>query len=250
MVTREQLVTYLDTLLEAGQIEDYCPNGLQVEGRSEIERVVCGVTASQQLIEHAIAVDAGAIVVHHGYFWKGESPRITGTKRKRLAALLAHDINLLGYHLPLDLHAEFGNNVQLAKQLGWQPDPVARGERPPLVRTAHLDRDWQGEELAALLHERLQRPALHVAAARPVRRVAWCTGGAQGYIEQAVELGVDAYITGEVSEQTVHVARENGIHFFAAGHHATERYGARALSEHLAAEFTLECEFVDLDNPA
>ena len=250
MVKLAQLVDYLDTLLEVEQIEDYCPNGLQIEGRDDVERLVCGVTASQQLIDHAIAVNAAAILVHHGYFWKGESARITGIKRKRIGALLANNISLLGYHLPLDLHPVYGNNVQLARVLDWQPDPVSEGTRPPLLRTASLERDWQGDELAGHLSARLQRTPLHIPAPRSIRRVAWCTGGAQGYIEQAVELGVDAYVTGEVSEQTVHVARENGIHFFAAGHHATERYGAKALGEHVAAKFAVECEFVDLDNPA
>lgn len=246
---RDELLNYLEGLLEPGKFRDYCPNGLQVEGRAEIRRLVAGVTASQALIDAAIACDADAILVHHGYFWKGEDGRVTGIRRRRLGALLAHDLNLFAYHLPLDAHPELGNNAQLAQRLGWQPEG----------RFGEQDIAWHGRlaapldlaGLAARLAGELGREPLAVGdPARPVRRIAWCSGGAQGYFEQAIALGVDAYVSGEISEQTVHLARESGVAYLAAGHHATERYGAAALAAHLAAHCGLDCRFIDIDNPA
>lgn len=245
---REDLVGYLDGLLMPGKFKDYCPNGLQVEGRAEIRRVVAGVTASQALIDAAVERQADAVLVHHGWFWKGEDGRVTGIRRRRLGMLLAHDINLFAYHLPLDAHPELGNNAQLAARFGWQ----AEG------RFGDQDIAWHGMPAAASDLAGLTRQVASVLGrdplvigdpARPVRRIAWCSGGAQGYFEQAIALGVDAYLSGEVSEQTVHLARESGVAYLAAGHHATERYGAQALAEHLAAQCGLDCEFVDLDNP-
>ncbi|MDD2664674.1 MAG: Nif3-like dinuclear metal center hexameric protein [Dechloromonas sp.] len=245
---RDELLNYLEGLLEPGKFRDYCPNGLQVEGRAEVRRLVAGVTASQALLDAAIACDADAILVHHGYFWKGEDGRVTGIRRRRLGALLAHDINLFAYHLPLDAHPELGNNAQLAQRLGWQPEG----------RFGEQDIAWHGRVAAPLdlagltarLAGELGREPLVVGdASRPVRRIAWCSGGAQGYFEQAIALGVDAYVSGEISEQTVHLARESGVAYLAAGHHATERYGAAALAEHLAARFGLDCRFIDVDNP-
>jgi len=245
---REELVNYLDGLLQPGRFRDYCPNGLQVEGRPEIVRLVAGVTASQALVDAAVERHADAILVHHGWFWKGEDGRVTGIRRKRLGSLLASDINLLAYHLPLDAHPELGNNAQLALRLGWLPEG----------RFGEQDIAWHGAlaeacELPALtarVAAVLGRPPLVVAGdGRPVRRIGWCSGGAQGYFEQAIALGVDAYLSGEISEQTVHLARESGVAYLAAGHHATERYGVQALAGHLAQQFGIACEFVDLDNP-
>lgn len=245
---REELVSYLDELLAPEKFRDYCPNGLQVEGRGEVRRIVAGVTASQALLDAAVARQADAVLVHHGYFWKGEDGRLTGIRRQRLGTLIGHDINLLAYHLPLDAHPEFGNNAQLARRLGW----LAEG------RFGDQDIAWHGRlaapaDLAALagnLADVLGRSPLVIGdPARPIRRIAWCTGGAQGYFEQAIALGVDAYVSGEISEPTVHLARESGVAYLAAGHHATERYGVQALAEHLAGRFGIACEFVDVDNP-
>lgn len=251
MVDRDALIRYCNELLDSGSFQDYCPNGLQVEGRTEIRRIVSGVTASQALVDAAVAAQADLLLVHHGYFWRGESAAVVGVKQRRLKALLQNDINLVAYHLPLDVHAELGNNVQLARLMGWQISGGLEPGNPRSVGLAgELAQPCSGEELAALLSARLQRDPLFVAGHdRPVKRIAWCTGAAQGYIDKAIALGVDAFVTGEVSEPTVHTARENGIHFYAAGHHATERYGAKALGEHLAATFGLEHQFIDIDNP-
>jgi len=244
-----QLVHYLDKLLDVSSVQDYCPNGLQVEGKARVGKLVSGVTASQQLLDAAIDRQADAILVHHGYFWKSEPACITGIKQQRLKKLLCNDISLLAYHLPLDLHATLGNNVQLAKLMGWPVEPVD-SSLPPLVRIAALERAWSGAEMAQHIQARLERAPLHIAAQRPIRRIAWCTGAAQSYLADAVALGADAFVSGEVSESTVHEARENNMHYFAAGHHATERYGVKALGEHLASHFGLDCEFVDCPNPA
>ncbi|PKO94331.1 MAG: Nif3-like dinuclear metal center hexameric protein [Betaproteobacteria bacterium HGW-Betaproteobacteria-10] len=245
---RDALVRYLDQLLEPGKFQDYCPNGLQVEGRGEVQRIVAGVTASQALLDAAVARNADAILVHHGYFWKGDDACITGIRRQRLGTLIRHDINLLAYHLPLDAHPEWGNNAQLAKRLGWLPEG----------RFGEQDIAWLGTlaEPKALLaladqiaHQLGRAPLVIGEPARSLRRIAWCSGGAQGYFEQAIALGVDAYVSGEISEQTVHLARESGVAYIAAGHHATERYGVQALATHLGEKFGLDCEFVDVDNP-
>ena len=245
---REDLVEYLDGLLQPANFRDYCPNGLQVEGRGEIRRIVAGVTASQALLDAAVACDADAVLVHHGYFWKGEDGRITGMRKKRLGTLLNHDINLLAYHLPLDAHPELGNNAQLASRLGWLPEGrfgdqniAWLGRLPAMKSAAELN-----DELAVLLG---RQPQMIGDSSRQIHRIGWCSGGAQGYFEQAIALGLDAYVSGEISEQTVHLARESGVVYFASGHHATERLGAQALAAHLAERFGLICEFVDIDNP-
>ena len=252
MVHLRDLVRYLDDMLEADRFADYCPNGLQVEGAATISRLVSGVTASQALIEAAIDSGADAILVHHGYFWKGEAAPVVGMKKRRLARLLQHEISLLAYHLPLDAHPVYGNNVQLARVLGFNVEgSFGPASNPGIGLYGSLAKPLEAGELAAQIGRRLARPPLHVGdPGEPVRTLAWCTGGAQGFIEEAALLGVDAYLTGEVSEPTIHVARENGLHFYAAGHHATERYGARALGEHLAGHFGIEQEFIDIDNPA
>ena len=251
MIERTALVQYCDALLEQSQFQDYCPNGLQVQGRGQIRKIVTGVTASQALVNAAAERGADLLLVHHGYFWKGEASPITGMRYNRIKALIDNGINLVAYHLPLDVHAELGNNVQLARLMGWS---ITGGLEPGNSRSVGLVGEtaeaMTGQNFAQALAQRLNRAPLHIAGTdRPIRRIAWCTGGAQGYIEKAVALGADAYITGEVSEPTVHAAREHGIHFFAAGHHATERYGVKALGEHLAEHFGIEHEFIDIDNP-
>ncbi|MEH6565729.1 MAG: Nif3-like dinuclear metal center hexameric protein [Halopseudomonas sp.] len=251
MVDRNTLVEYCNNLLAADAFQDYCPNGLQVEGKEEVRRIVTGVTASQAMVDAAAAAGADMLLVHHGYFWKGEAAAIVGIKQRRLKALLASDLNLLAYHLPLDVHAELGNNVQLAKLLGWRiTGPLELGNPRSVGLEGELNEPQSGKQLAQSLAAALHREPMFIAGhQRPVKRIAWCTGAAQGYIDKAIALGVDAFVTGEISEPTVHAARENGIHFYAAGHHATERYGVQALGEHLAQHFGLQHQFIDMDNP-
>jgi dinuclear metal center YbgI/SA1388 family protein len=245
---REQLRSYLDGLLDAGKYRDYCPNGLQVEGRGEVRRLVCGVTASQALLDEAVRRDADAILVHHGWFWRGEDGRVTGIRRQRLATLLGHDLSLFAYHLPLDAHGELGNNAQLAARLGWTVDGRFAEQDIGFLGTPGDAATAAG--LAAALAQALGREPLLIGdAARPLRRIAWCSGGAQGWFEQAIAAGADCYVSGEISEQTVHLARESGIPYIAAGHHASERYGVQALAAHLNQQFGLDCEFVEVDNP-
>ena len=245
---REELRGTLDTLLEAARFRDYCPNGLQVEGRGQVRRVLCGVTASQALLDEAVRRDVDAVLVHHGWFWRGEDGRVTGFRKRRMAALLAHDISLFAYHLPLDAHAELGNNARLGRLLGWETTGRF-AEQDIGYLGVPLQPSFSGE-LAARIGNVLGREALLVGdATRPVQRVAWCSGGAQGWFEQAILAGADVYVSGEISEQTVHLARESGVPYIAAGHHATERYGVQALGRHLAENCGLSCEYFDLDNP-
>lgn len=246
---RAALDDYLADFLQVHDFRDYCPNGLQVEGRGEIKRIVTGVTASAALIEAAVAAGADALIVHHGYFWRGEDARITGMRRRRIGLLFEHELNLFAYHLPLDAHPEIGNNATLARQLG-----VTQTQRFGEQDIAALGMLADGSTVASFtqtISEKLGRAPLVIGdAARPLRRIAWCTGGAQGMFEQAIALGVDAYISGEISEQTVHLARESGVAYIAAGHHATERYGVQALGAHLAQRFGLEHQFIEIENPA
>ena len=246
---RDELLGYLDELLAPGRFKDYCPNGLQVEGANNVARIVLGVTASQALIDAAIARGADTLLVHHGWFWRGEDARVTGIRRTRLRALLQHDINLMAYHLPLDAHAELGNNAQLARRFAWtvkgtfgEQDLGCHGSLPETVTLSALARN---------LSSALWRQPLVIGdEARQIRRIAWCSGGAQGYFEAALALGVDVFLSGEISEHSVHLARESGVAFIAAGHHATERFGVQALAAHLNERFgMLQCEFVDIDNP-
>ena len=248
---RDELARYLEICLEAARFRDYCPNGLQVEGRGEVRRVLCGVTASQHLLDHAVAGGYDAVFVHHGYFWKGEDGRVNGIRRQRLKTLLANDISLIAYHLPLDLHPELGNNAQLGRLMGWRPDGrFADQELGWIGRPAESDAPESAEQLGRSIAARLGRDPLLVGdGARKVRRVAWCTGGAHGFFEQAIAAGADLYVSGEISEQTVHLARESGVPYIAAGHHATERYGARAIAAYLGDSLGLAADFVDLPNP-
>ena len=244
------LVEEADAFLNASRINDYCPNGLQVEGRPQVSRIVSGVTASQALIEAAIEAEADVLLVHHGYFWKGENPCVTGMKQRRLKALLTNDISLLAYHLPLDVHPEVGNNVQLARQLGIVVDGPLEPENPRTVGlVGSLEEPMSAADFSRHVQQALGREPLLVEGDGLIRRVGWCTGGGQGYIDQAIAAGVDLYLTGEASEQTFHSARENGVSFIAAGHHATERYGVQALGDYLARRFALEHLFIDCPNP-
>jgi dinuclear metal center YbgI/SA1388 family protein len=249
MTDRQELQNALDVMLQPERFKDYCPNGLQVEGQYEVRSVVSGVTASLALIEAAIAAKADTILVHHGLFWRGHDGRVTGWMRQRLALLLAHNINLFAYHLPLDAHPEWGNNAQLGQRLGFQ----ATG------RFGEQDLGWLGqadfdsaESLALHAEAVLGRSVVLVPGKgqAPLRRIAWCTGGAQGYFESAIAAGADAFITGEISEPQMHLARECGVAYLACGHHATERYGAPAVAAHVAAQFGLPHEFIEIDNPA
>lgn len=244
---REELAAYLNGILMPERFRDYCPNGLQVEGRAGIARIVCGVTANRALIDAAIARGADALLVHHGWFWKNEDGRVTGFRKQRLQALLAHDINLFAYHLPLDAHPELGNNAQLARRLGWEVAGHFAEQEIGFLGAAGctMARDIAAKVAAVLGRE----PLLIGDPEREVRTVAWCSGGAQGYFEQAILAGADLYMSGEISEHTVHLARESGVPYLAAGHHATERYGVMALAAHLTETCGLACDYVDIDNP-
>jgi dinuclear metal center YbgI/SA1388 family protein len=247
-VGRAEMATWLDRFLESPRFADYCPNGLQVEGTPRVARVVCGVTASLALVRAAARSGAQALLVHHGWFWRGEDPRVLGPRRERIATLLAHDINLFAYHLPLDVHPEVGNNVQLARRLGW-PEGEAIG-RDGLVRVADLDAPLDAGALQTGLRLGLGREPLLVGDLdRSIRRIAWCTGAAQDMLQQAIDAGADAFVSGEIAERTTHLAREAGVVYAAAGHHATERGGVQALGAELARRFGIEVAFVDDPNP-
>ena len=246
---RTELESYLAQLLDVASFRDYCPNGLQVEGRPVVQKILAGVSASQALLDAAVDWGADAVLVHHGYFWKGEDARVTGLKRKRLGTLIQHDISLFAYHLPLDAHGELGNNAQLARELGWTAD--GRFAEQDIGFIGSCGEPLPAAELARRVGLALGREPLLVGdGTRSVRRVAWCSGGAQGYFEEAIAAGAELFLSGEISEQTTHLARESGVPFIAAGHHATERYGVRALALHLADRLGVDCRFVDIDNPA
>lgn len=250
-----ELEQLLNQKLNSDSIADYAPNGLQVEGRSEIGKIITGVTASQALIDYAITQQADAILVHHGYFWKNENPCIRGMKGARIKALLTHNINLFAYHLPLDVHPELGNNAQLAALLGIENLMPLETGKYSIPMWGKLAKPIAASEFVQIISQKLNRTCLHCPPWQQenkqiIEKVALCTGGGQGYIDLAASQGCDAFISGEVSEQTVHSAREQNIHFFAAGHHATERYGVKALGEWLAQQFGIIVEFKDIDNPA
>ena len=244
-----ELEIYLNQLLDTARFHDYCPNGLQVEGRNEIHRLVSGVTASLDLLEAAVAANADVILVHHGYFWRGEDPCLIGMKHRRIAFLMEHNVGLLSYHLPLDAHPEFGNNIQLARRLGL----IEKGRFGEQDIAMHGTLHPEGLDLKALqivIQGALGREPLVIGnEAKPIRRVAWCTGAAQSYFDEAIRLDVDAFITGEISERTVHAARESAVAFISAGHHATERYGVQALGEHISKKLGIAHRFIDIDNP-
>ncbi|MFT2090886.1 Nif3-like dinuclear metal center hexameric protein [Paraglaciecola sp. 2405UD69-4] len=251
-ISNIELLNFLDSTLSPEKIKDFCPNGLQVEGKTNIKKIVTGVTASQALIDQAVEVDADAIIVHHGYFWKGEAPSITGMKKNRISTLLKNDINLYAYHLPLDAHPTLGNNAQLAKRLDIiDVLPIEDCSPQNIVMKGRFAEPISPESLHQKIEKSLSKtPLFESATKQQINTVAWCTGGGQGYIEQAANLGIDAFITGEVSEQTIHIAREMNIHFYAAGHHATERYGVKALGEYINSQLGIETTFIDVHNPA
>ncbi|TXH70378.1 MAG: Nif3-like dinuclear metal center hexameric protein [Thiothrix sp.] len=249
MVKTDELEHYLNTLLNVSKFKDYAPNGLQVEGRKSICKIVTGVTACQALLDAAIELGADAVLVHHGYFWRGDNPVVRGMHQRRLASLLKNDLNLFAYHLPLDAHPELGNNAQLAKRLGLIVETTLNEQG--IGNVGVLAEPTSLETFSLKIEQVLQRKPLTVAGGdHLIQRIAWCTGGAQGYIQDALGFGVDAYLSGEISEHTTHSARENHVHYIAAGHHATERYGVQALGEHLTERFGVECKFVEIDNPA
>ncbi|KIF44679.1 metal-binding protein [Vibrio owensii 47666-1] len=247
-----QLEKILNEKLSPQLIKDYAPNGMQVEGKSEIKRIVTGVTASQALIDKAIELEADALLVHHGYFWKGEPEPIRGMKGKRIRSLIKSDINLYGYHLPLDIHPELGNNVELARLLDIEVEGGLEGHPQSVAMFGRLKQAMTGADFANKINHVLNREPLHIApdnAEKMIETVGWCTGGGQDFIELAAQYGLDAFISGEISERTTYTARELDIHYFSAGHHATERYGIKALGEWLAQEHGLDVTFIDIDNP-
>lgn len=251
-VALTELIGHLNELLQPQQFADYCPNGLQVQGKQQLSRLVSGVTASQALIDKAVELNADAILVHHGYFWKGENPCVIDMKYQRLRTLLAHDISLIAYHLPLDAHPEYGNNAQLAKLLDIDITGGLEPENPYSIgNIGRLNMSMSAGAFNDLVSQRLGRRSLLVSGgSHSIATIGLCTGGAQSYIQQAVQQGVDAFLSGEISESTTHVARERGIHYIAAGHHATERYGVRALADYVAKTYSLDHHFIDIDNPA
>ncbi len=249
MIERDTLLSHLHQMLEADRFKDYGPNGLQVEGKARIHKVVTGVTASLALIEAAVAEGADALLVHHGLFWRGQDGRVTGWMRQRLATLLRHDINLIAYHLPLDAHASLGNNAQWGQRLGWVGD--ARFGEQELGFIGNAPSGLNFDALMQQLRQVMGREVTGVAGdGRPLRRVAWCSGGAQSYFEPAIAAGADVFLTGEISEPQAHLARETGVAFVACGHHASERWGVQAVGEHLAQRMGVAHTFIDLPNPA
>jgi dinuclear metal center YbgI/SA1388 family protein len=245
---RIELELYLNKVLETGRFKDYCPNGLQVEGRRKVSRIATGVTASRAFLEAALEWGADAVLVHHGYFWRNEAPQITGRKYQRLRLLLANDLNLFAYHLPLDDHPEFGNNAQIGQKFGWIAD--ARFGEQDLGWLTTLPVPITLEHFSAEVEQTLGRtPLVFGDPEVELRRVAWCTGAAQSYFDAAIDAGADVFLTGEVSEPTMHTAAESGVAFLAAGHHATERFGVQALGAHLSEAFDIEHLFIDIHNP-
>lgn len=248
--TRDEIVQYLASLLNISQYRDYCPNGLQVEGKAAISRIVSGVTASQKLIDAAIEAGADALLVHHGYFWKGETPSVVGIKQQRLKKLLNHNLNLFAYHLPLDAHLSLGNNAQLANKLDLSGQPTF----------GDMQLGWLGKsmnpqvktvgDLVEVITQQLKRAPLVIGDMnQPLRQIGWCTGAAQSMLQDAINAGASVFISGEISEPTVHLAREMGVTYISAGHHATERYGVKALGDAVAKQFGIEHQFIDIDNP-
>lgn len=248
MAALAEVLAYIDELFAACEHEDYCPNGLQVAGRSEVNHILCGVTASEDLIRTALSKQADTLLVHHGYFWRGEDMRIMGMKKKRLELLIRNDINLLAYHLPLDLHPTLGNNAQLGKMLDMEVEGVLPA--PAIGNYGSLVQAVSPADFSRRIEAAFARLPLHLSGGkRSIKRVAWCSGAGQKFIEEAKSLGMDAYLSGEVSEWTYHFALENHIDYYAIGHHASERYGVQRLGEAVAARFGVQYEYADLPNP-
>jgi dinuclear metal center YbgI/SA1388 family protein len=248
----DTILSFTNALLGADSVRDYCPNGLQVQGRESVSRILLGVTASQALIDAAIAKKADMILVHHGYFWKGENPAITGQKMRRIRALLQHDVSLVAYHLPLDIHPVIGNNASLGRHLGLSDMKFHQVDGLPLLAVAKLSEPVALHEWVETLARKLQRlPQLikSPAGLDRISTIAWCTGAAQSFLQNAESLGADLYISGEISEPNYHSVMEGKTHYLAAGHHATERYGIQALGDKISAQFDVAVEFVDIPNP-
>lgn len=250
-VELKELVEYCDDVLKSAQFSDYCPNGLQVQGRSQVQKIITGVTACQALLDEAVEWGADLILVHHGYFWKGEASALTGIKYRRIRTLILNDISLIAYHLPLDAHPVMGNNARLAVRLGLETeDTLEPGKANAIGNYGRLSDPCSLKIFSQRVQQALDRePQVIAGGTHKVSKVAWCTGAAEKYIEKAIELGADTYISGEISESVVHIAREAGIHYIGAGHHATERYGVQALGEHLARHFGLEHRYIEIPNP-
>lgn len=251
MISRDELGIYLSDYLDCNDFTDYAPNGLQVEGKDTIRRICTAVTASEAIIKQAADLQADALLTHHGFFWRGENPALTGMKRKRISQLIIHNINLFAYHLPLDCHPVLGNNACLASILGVNEVKMHPANKTPnLLWSGTLNQPLSAISLIDLISQKLERVPLHVSGTdKPIHRIAWCSGAAQDFIEEAFELGVDAYLSGEISERTYYQAQELGLHYFSCGHHASERYGIQALGLHLSKNFALEHHFIDSDNP-
>ncbi|HAS6189204.1 TPA: Nif3-like dinuclear metal center hexameric protein [Vibrio vulnificus] len=247
-----ELEKILNEKLTPQLIKDYCPNGLQIEGSETIKKIITGVTASQALIDKAVELNADALLVHHGYFWKGEAEPIRGMKGKRVRTLIKNDLNLFAYHLPLDIHPELGNNAELARLLEIKVEGGLEGHPQSVAMFGRLKQPLTGTEFSQIIASELNREPLHIAPEnrhKMIETVGWCTGGGQDYIELAAQHGLDAFISGEISERTTYSARELDIHYYAAGHHATERYGIKALGKWLVQQHQLDVEFIDIDNP-
>jgi len=251
VISRVELLDFLDNYLACSTFNDYAPNGLQVEGQSSIKTICTAVTASQAIIERAAALKADALIVHHGFFWRGEDPVITGMKRQRVGQIITHNLNLFAYHLPLDCHVDVGNNACISRALGAQDiSSHLAGKTPNLLWTGQLKKPTSIDLFSAHLADIFKRTPIHISGTnKPISRIAWCSGAAQDFIEDAHRLGANTYISGEISERTYYQAQELGMHYFACGHHATERFGIQALGEFLSQKFDLTHQFLDSDNP-
>lgn len=245
---REELISYINRLLAIDSFHDYAPNGLQVEGKNEVRKVALAVSASLYAIKTALAWQADLLLVHHGFFWKNENPRILSWKKNRLHAILGANLNVAAYHLPLDAHPMLGNNAALAKLLGWQIEKQV-GEQD-LLFLGSMEKAMEQGKMAISIGDQLGRQVFLVGdPSKKVQKLAWCTGGGQSFFSEAIDQGAEIFITGEGSETHYHFAQECGVGFIAAGHHATERYGIKTLGAHIAQEFKLETHFIDEDNP-
>lgn len=243
-----ELEKIISNVLNTKNIQDYAPNGLQVAGCRLIKSVITGVTASQELLKSAIQKKAEAVIVHHGYFWKNEPLVIKGIKKNRLKMILENDINLYSWHLPLDIHPKLGNNAQLGNLLGIK----IVGNITPLLLWGKFPESISGTQLENLIHKKLNRKPFWYGETGPnhISNIAWCTGAGQSLIDKAAEFGVDAFITGDVSEPTIHSAKEQKIHFYAAGHHATECGGILSITKWLKENTHLSVSFTNISNPA
>ena len=251
MAKLQDIIQWCDQTLKSPEFKDYAPNGLQIEGKTEVRKILAAVTASQDAIDAAIRENADLLLVHHGYFWKGEAYPITGMRGKRIKSLIQHDISLLAYHLPLDSHPSLGNNAAIADLLKLELiEALDPSERHSIVNTGYLNQPMPVEDFKKFVSEKLKFDAIHLPADKTmIEKVGFCTGGAQDFIVKAAEQGCDAYISGEVSERTFYEAKELGVHYFACGHHATERYGVQRLGQAISEQFDIEYVYFELNNP-